>query len=607
MNEHAPWKMFENFNEIVYASDMETYDIIYMNKAARDSFQITEDEYKKRKCYSLIGRFSSPCYFCSNSKLKEGEFYEWVYHNPYSNYSFKLKDIMYCYEGRKIRIEFAINLTLNEQEDRNASEMVRDEMLIHSCLTTTHSASTPNESMNFMLQYMGQYKKCKSSYIYEIRKNNWLYNTYYWDFKNGICPVKEPFKIDFREYVKEWKRRFVYNESAILENVETIKREMPELYEYLAPEGVKNMVLIPLLYNGEINGFLRIDDPPKKKAKNIALIGQMMSHFIVSIIQRRNLVENLEFLSFHDQLTGALNRNALNAYLKKEDKQRHNRGVIYCDVIGLKKVNDLLGHARGDKLIVRAYKTLSAMFPGKVYRIGGDEFLIIEDMKEEQEFNQVVSRLRKRVRTENISLSIGSAWGRGNETSFDQLFKIADECMYADKDSYYSQKEPMTGVLRKLKRRSYEIKRLADKPQTSFGIFIEKCYFDAESFFQSVAMPDAPFYLYCGDLRKNLFYISDNLKDDFNFDDNLVYDFVTHLENRIYEKDRQAYIDDTKSMLRDKRTNRKACYRIYNKHKKLVWIQCRGIMTWNDGNKKPLFFSGTMVPIDGERTIEPKK
>lgn len=606
MNERAPWEMFENFNEIVYASDMETYDIIYMNKAARDSFQITEEEYKKQKCYSLISRFSLPCYFCTNPKLKVGEFYEWVYHNPYLKRSFKLKDTMYCYEGRKIRIEIAIDLTLNEQENRSVNEMIRDEVFINSCLTMTHSASTPNESMNFMLQYMGQYKGCKSASIYEIRNNNWLYHTYCWDFENGICPVKAPFQIDFLEYIKEWKRKFVHNEPVILKDMEIIKRKMPEFYSYLAPEGVSCMVFIPLLYNGEISGFLRVDDPPDKKAKNIALVGRMMSHFIVSIIQRRNLVENLEYLSFHDQLTGALNRNALNAHLKKEDKRQKGRGVIYCDVIGLKKVNDMLGHASGDKLIVRAYQTLAGLFPGKVYRVGGDEFIILEDGKEEREFNQTVSQLKKKIRAENISLSIGSAWADGGEVGFEQLFKAADECMYEDKFSYYSQEEPMTGVPRETKRRSYGARSIAEKPQTSFGTFIEKCYFDAESFFQSVALPDAPFYLYCGDLEKNLYYISDNLKDDFNFDDNLVYDFVTHLENRIYEKDRQAHMDDAKSMLRNKRTNHRICYRIYNKNKELVWIECRGIMTWSDDYEKPLFFSGIMVQTDG-KTIEAKE
>ena len=52
---------------------------------------------------------------------------------------------------------------------------------------------------------------------------------------------------------------------------------------------------------------------------------------------------------------------------------------------------------------------------------------------------------------------------------------------------------------------------------TAFQTFIRNNYFDAEAFFRSVAIPDAPYYLYFGDLQSNLYYISDNMKDDFGF------------------------------------------------------------------------------------------
>ena len=46
------WEFFENMNEAVYASDVDTYELLYLNKAARDLFQFKdESEYKGKNCY----------------------------------------------------------------------------------------------------------------------------------------------------------------------------------------------------------------------------------------------------------------------------------------------------------------------------------------------------------------------------------------------------------------------------------------------------------------------------------------------------------------------------------------------------------------------------
>ena len=201
MNIRAPWEIFENLNEIVYAVDMDTYDIIYLNKAAMTALQTTPEEYSREKCYRLFGKFSSPCHFCTNPKLREGEFVEWGYYNPHLKRAFKLKDTMYCHEGRRVRVEIAIDMMLNEIENKGLDDRVQDKIFINSCLELTHSASTPDESMNFLIQYLGQHKECQGIDIYEVQKNNWLYHTYRWSAETGIDTVTVPFQIDFLQSV----------------------------------------------------------------------------------------------------------------------------------------------------------------------------------------------------------------------------------------------------------------------------------------------------------------------------------------------------------------------------------------------------------------------
>lgn len=63
-------------------------------------------------------------------------------------------------------------------------------------------------------------------------------------------------------------------------------------------------------------------------------------------------------------------------------------------------------------------------------------------------------------------------------------------------------------------------------PETPFQTFVRHNYFDEEAFFKSVAIPEAPYYLYFGDLQSNLYYISDNMRDDFGFESNIVQDLI---------------------------------------------------------------------------------
>lgn len=78
-------------------------------------------------------------------------------------------------------------------------------------------------------------------------------------------------------------------------------------------------------------------------------------------------------------------------------------------------------------------------------------------------------------------------------------------------------------------------------------------------------MADTTFYLYCGDMQKNVYFISDNLKDEFNFTDNLVYNFVDLLEQRIYKPDQALHIADLQDMIKRNARSIRSATDIYNK------------------------------------------
>ena len=116
---------------------------------------------------------------------------------------------------------------------------------------------------------------------------------------------------------------------------------------------------------------------------------------------------------------------------------------------------------------------------------------------------------------------------------------------------------------------------------TAFQTFIRNNYFDAEAFFRSVAIPDAPYYLYFGDLQSNLYYISDNMKDDFGFLDNIVYNLIDAWGEKISnEQDRILYHEDLRHIMEQKKGVHSLRYRITDKNGISTWVHCRGIVKW---------------------------
>ena len=98
-------EVYENLNEIVYVSDADTYNLVYMNRKAREMFgNVSIEELRRRKCYSLLQGCNSPCEICTNDKIKAGEFYEWTYYNPVIDKKFALKDTIFIEDNRRYRI-----------------------------------------------------------------------------------------------------------------------------------------------------------------------------------------------------------------------------------------------------------------------------------------------------------------------------------------------------------------------------------------------------------------------------------------------------------------------------------------------------------------------
>jgi len=161
------------------------------------------------------------------------------------------------------------------------------------------------------------------------------------------------------------------------------------------------------------------------------------------VTARENEYSNIEKSANTDSLTGLYNRQLLEKVIKKYESKSIKYGVIMIDINGLKYINDHYGHNAGDEIILKAAKTIKENVRKKdlVFRIGGDEFLVLTTADEKIAM-QIIQRIKENNKAPNennplvLSLSLGYA-NFGEGINFQEVLLLADQRMYHNKKTFY--------------------------------------------------------------------------------------------------------------------------------------------------------------------------
>ena len=142
-------------------------------------------------------------------------------------------------------------------------------------------------------------------------------------------------------------------------------------------------------------------------------------------------------LTKKDALTGLLNRQAYYALLKNNAKDI--TAIVSIDMNGLKVINDTEGHLAGDLAITTVANCFldASKSRQSVFRLGGDEFVIICKKTSEEELKELVDSIKEIVSKTKYSVSIGYCYNNSQVKDLEEMVKISDQMMYADKAAYY--------------------------------------------------------------------------------------------------------------------------------------------------------------------------
>lgn len=434
-------EILNELSETVYIADTETYELLFLNAAGRHFLDVN-DSYEGKKCYEVLQHRTEPCPFCTNTKLSAASVYEWDFFNPVSHRYYLLKDKLIQWNTTKLaRMEIALDITEIREKQIELEKVAQMEHFIQNSLRLLHRPQSLRENVQDLLEAVGLFLQAERSYIFDINfESASTSNTYEWCAEGFHSEINNLQNVPLSA-IQRWIPFFQRNEYVYIENIDDIKNMVPEEYEILSTQGIKSLVAVPLLTEkNELLGYIGVDNPSLKIAPgSIDVICRTLAYFLVSVFTKYKIEKELKDMSFKDQLTGLQNRNKFShdtAII--QEHYSHNVGIAYMDMNGLKVINDTFGHEKGNEALRSIAGRLLTLFrKNNLYRIGGDEFVIICPDIPRNTFEQKITELQDYAKWENpYPISVGHLWFETISNIIEHL-KAADSLMYQNKKQYY--------------------------------------------------------------------------------------------------------------------------------------------------------------------------
>lgn len=433
--------LLNEISELVYVSDLETHELLFVNQTGCQTLHL--ENYKHKKCYEVLQGKTSPCEFCTNNRLCDDNFYTWEFTNPSIGRHFLLKDKIIQWCGKTARMEIAFDITERELQKQELKNMLDVQTLITNCVRMLYAVDDLDQTINAVLTQIGEFLVSDRAYVFEI-KDELMNNTHEWTAP-GISPQLEKLQQLDLSLISDWLPFFEKNDCIIIDDVEQLQKTNPAAYATLHAQEITSLIAAPIFLDNKLAGYIGIDNYDSEKIKNSSYLLLSMSIFLSYAIRHRNHVDMLHRLSYHDMLTNALNRNAFMDVLSQfRPGQYASAGIIYIDINGMKEINDFYGHHQGDKILITTVAKVFNLFkPDELFRIGGDEFVIITYDLTETDFYEKFNLLRNIFCEKTnlpFSIATGSCWVK-SPSDLNSLLQQADSAMYADKKKFYYGKE----------------------------------------------------------------------------------------------------------------------------------------------------------------------
>lgn len=298
------------------------------------------------------------------------------------------------------------------------------------------SMDSHGNSFEEIIREVGKSIQCERIYIFEKNTDNTYDCTLEW-CENPKDARKESMQHLKYECVRYYYKYFAEKKNLVIKNMDDLREENPKLYLILSPQQLHSVMAVQLKYGDEDLGFMGIDNPPVDKIEDYEPVLELVAYLISNLIKSRQTIELLNKMGYQDRLTGCGTRYSL-----FHDVDQLEMGtelcIIYADVMGLKKLNDTKGHDAGDVLLRKMSEGLQKYFDKtSVYRLGGDEFLVLKKNITREKMEELLEKSRKDLESQGVHFAAGLVVCENYREDIQRYIREADGLMYQEKKEKY--------------------------------------------------------------------------------------------------------------------------------------------------------------------------
>ena len=224
-----------------------------------------------------------------------------------------------------------------------------------------------------MMARIGETLQAERFLIFEESGHGTVSSTYEWRRDTAESVMKDTQNVPIAS-LKPLYDHFEHNHMLILH---------PDFQPMI--QGLTSLVSGHLIQSGRSLGFTEVVNPASESFSSAIFLLSSLTSVLAIMLRNRDMIHRVETYSYRDQLTGVGNRRALLSFIRTIPDGT-SLAFFFGDINGLKVENDTKGHEAGDLLIKKAATVLvAAAGPERVFRMGGDEFLLVVENITKQE------------------------------------------------------------------------------------------------------------------------------------------------------------------------------------------------------------------------------
>ncbi len=455
----------DNFDVMCYVVDIDTFELLYINEAARLTFVPSMQNFVSgQTCYGFLHGKDAICDICNNHLLQEGQKLCTEIQNEKNKKFYSHIDSLHIHDGRRLKLTFAFDTSSQKEKIDSLSRIITKEETLLKCIQTLMEDKDLDKAVMHLLSIVCQYYDADRAYLFEINsKDKSAKNIYEWCVQPKFSSIDRVPVLSAEELQPVYEG-FENTGEFILHDVKNLD-PTSALYHVLHDTDCVSVHAVPIHYEDKVTYFMGVDNA-RAASQDLTLLHSIII-FVAESIKKTRAMQQLEQLSYVDVLTGLNNRNKYLEILENMETSRlSSLGYVHVNINALKKINDLYGDLYGDSVLKGVAKILRTHIKGQMFRISGDEFIALCPDITQEDFEQSIMAVRHEEQAiEEFSFAVGAVW-QDKKIHIRHGLTQASEIMFSEKQNYYkaqateqtqSRSNPVEIILNEIRSQAFTV------------------------------------------------------------------------------------------------------------------------------------------------------